>query len=447
MIFSRYKQIKKQHNPIFIPITITFLVSLIYGITDTYIVSLINEQSVAAVGLVQPFSLLAFILIGMISSGTGVPLSKAFGAKRKERFKKKLFTGIIISYVVTLIVFLVFYFFRDYISMIYNNMEEIRFYYDEYYYYWVFTILLIPIQSMFSSVLNLANRASIATKIHMISVIINLIFDYVLIFGIGNLEGMGIGGAAIATFISMLVSIIIQIIVLRKENIFILTLKLKYIIVIGKKILHFVLPNMVQGLSVPVGLIFLNSLVTKYSIEEVAAFTIIFRLELIYLSLAIGAYVAMGILISRNMGQKKYKKIQYIYNYVNKLVFSWAIFVFVFSLVFGNFIGSLFFENEKSIEYFTISWPLFNISLLFWWFIMSSNNLFTNLGKPFIATKINISRISLGLIICPLIGSYLFGFYGLILGVSIGTLISSLYVYYLWKKNNIQEKVSIKRIF
>jgi Na+-driven multidrug efflux pump len=298
-----------------------------------------------------------------------------------------------------------------------------------------------------STVLNLTDKAKIATKIHFVSVIINLILDYILIFGIGYFEGYGVGGAAIATIIAMIVGITIQIIVLRKSDIFIFSLKFKYLLVIGKKILNFVLPNMIQGLSVPIGLIFINSLVTKYSIEEVAAFTVIFRFELLYLSLAIGVYVAMGILISRSMGQKKYKKIQYIYNYSNRMVLVWAIFIFIFSIIFGKYIGGLFLNTEKSIEYFVISWPLFNLTSLFWWFIMSSNTLFMNLGKPIISTKINLSRIGLGLILGPLIGSYLFGFYGLILGVSVGTLISSIYVYYLWKKNNIQEKVSIKRIF
>ncbi len=196
----------------------TLLVGLI-GSVDTMMVGSLGEGAIAAVGITnQP----KFILLAMIFSlnvGITAVVARRKGAEDKAGANHTLRVGILLSGIVSFIMAFIGYVFA---SPILSFAGAHASYLADAIIY--FRILMV---SIFFSALNLtinaAQRGSGNTKIAMrtniVSNIVNIIFNYFLINGIGFFPKLGVAGAAIATCLGAIAACTISFItLLRKDN-------------------------------------------------------------------------------------------------------------------------------------------------------------------------------------------------------------------------------------
>lgn len=76
--------------------------------------------------------------------------------------------------------------------------------------------LLSSISQTYFAVLKVCDRAGISSLIGSLSVVLNIILNTMLIFGIGSIQGLGITGAAAATVCARLFEVVFSLIVVRK---------------------------------------------------------------------------------------------------------------------------------------------------------------------------------------------------------------------------------------
>ena len=184
------------------------LIGLI-GSADLIMVSHLGSQAIAATGIsTQPkFILLALVLA--LNTGVTVIVSRRKGQNRQVEANKVLMNAFFMSAIAALLMSVLGYVFArpilelagasaDYIDMAVTYFR------------------IIAIGNFFTSIANTltsAQRGAGNTKISMITNltanIINIIFNYLLIYGIGPFPELGLKGAAIATLIGNVISFII----------------------------------------------------------------------------------------------------------------------------------------------------------------------------------------------------------------------------------------------
>ncbi len=142
---------------------------------------------------------------------------------------------------------------------------------------------------MFALVAGLIGNAALMAKGIMIRStlvmgiggIVNVVFDYVLIFGFGPFPAMGLAGAAYATVLSWAVIFLLMMTLLVRESLLSLSffMDIRQAIKDLRGMLYVAMPAIAAQLLNPVAIAVITRIVSGYGEDAVAAFGIVTRIE------------------------------------------------------------------------------------------------------------------------------------------------------------------------
>lgn len=182
-----------------IPIMIAMLVQALYNIVDSIFVSQLSEDALNAVSLAFPMQNLMIAVSTGTCVGMNALLSKSLGEKNFKQVKLAANNGLFLSFMS----FIVFAFIGIFgARTFYLSQTEITAIVDDGTAY--LTICLVCSFGLFGQIcferlLQSTGRTFYTMITQGTGAIINIIFDPLLIFGIGPFPKMGVAGAAVAT--------------------------------------------------------------------------------------------------------------------------------------------------------------------------------------------------------------------------------------------------------
>ncbi|MCK9526914.1 MAG: MATE family efflux transporter [Limnochordia bacterium] len=199
------------------PIIGTSFVQMAYGFIDMIWVGRIGSGAVAAVGTVGFFTWLAnaFIIIPRIGAEVGV--AQSIGKKDKEgvaraiRHSLQLIIALIVLYGIVIITF------RQPLLAFYQLGPEIQAMANDYLLIIALGFLFFATNPIFTAIFNGAGDSTTPFRINAVGLVINIMLDPVLIFGLGPFPALGVGGAAIATVIAQMAATSLFILEVRKR--------------------------------------------------------------------------------------------------------------------------------------------------------------------------------------------------------------------------------------
>ncbi len=184
------------------PIYVELLFIMFLGVADTLMLSQYSDLSVAAVGNGKEVSRLFIVILNVASVGVGVVVSQYLGANDLAQAKKAMKTGIFGNVLVAFILVLIIQFFGSTIFRLINTGPEI--FNDSLLY-----LRVVSLGFLFLAATQAAGfgfKAFGHPKVVMYIVaamnILNVLLNYLLIFGVGPFPELGVAGAAYATFAS-----------------------------------------------------------------------------------------------------------------------------------------------------------------------------------------------------------------------------------------------------
>ncbi len=186
------------------PIIGTSFVQMAYGFIDMIWVGRIGSGAVAAVGTVGFFTWLAnaFIVIPRIGAEVGVAQSIGgkdhAGVTRAIRHSLQLILALILLYGVFLVAL------REPLLGFYQLGEEIQGMASDYLLIIVIGFFFFATNPIFTAVFNGAGDSTTPFRINTAGLVVNIVLDPILIFGLGPFPHLGVKGAAIATVIAQI---------------------------------------------------------------------------------------------------------------------------------------------------------------------------------------------------------------------------------------------------
>ncbi len=211
--------------------------------------------------------------------------------------------------------------------------------------------IVIMLLFLNNGILRGAGDASTALKVLVVANLINIVLDPLLIFGIGNWEGFGVTGAAMATTIGRSVGVLMQFYVLLKGNIIKLRIDhFRPVLSILQKIVEIGSGTTGQFLIASGSWVFLMGLMANFGSETVAGYTIAIRVLIFSLLPSWGLANAAATLVGQNLGAKQPERAETSVWRAGR----WNMFflggVAVFSIFFATPLISIFSENPVVIE-------------------------------------------------------------------------------------------------
>ena len=201
------------------PLIIAEAVDSILSITDTFFVSRLGDEAVAAVGLAGYASWVFFVFTQLFYMGSMIIAAQAYGARLYDKASRaigeSLTSAVLFTSISTAMVFLVA---GDIVSLLAGSEVSSKLIVDATNYLQV-RVLGLPVLSA-AMVLGAGFRAIGDTKPSMVatlvSAIANIILDPILIFGLLGFPPMGVLGAAIASFIATWFSMVAYMLFIRR---------------------------------------------------------------------------------------------------------------------------------------------------------------------------------------------------------------------------------------
>lgn len=269
-----------------VPTIISMLITAVYNTADTYFVSQLNKSASGAVGIVMPLMALIQAVGFTLGMGAGSNISRLLGEKQNEKAceygSKALFAAIALGAVITGVCFI---FFEDLLLLL-GSTDTILPFARDYAFYILCAAPLFTALFVLNNILRGEGKAFFSMMGVAAGGLLNIIIDPIFI----NNLSLGIAGAAIATAISQLVSVMILLMpfIFKKTIIRLSFSKLFRNTGVYLQILRIGLPSLLrQGLA-SLATILLNNSAANISDAAVSAMTIVTKVSMMINSAFIG---------------------------------------------------------------------------------------------------------------------------------------------------------------
>ncbi len=201
-----------------VPLMISMLVQALYNVVDSIFVAQLSEDALNAVSLAFPMQNLMI----SVATGTGVGisalLSKSLGENDTERVERAATNGIFLAFASFVVFAVIGLFFSRIFFELQTDISTII--NDGAVYLRICCMLSFGIfgQICFERLLQSTGRTFYTMITQGTGAIINIIFDPLLIFGIGPFPYMGVAGAAVATVMGQIIACILALVLNIKKN-------------------------------------------------------------------------------------------------------------------------------------------------------------------------------------------------------------------------------------
>jgi putative MATE family efflux protein len=346
------KNIQKKLLHITWPLFIETVLFSLLGSMDIFMLGKYSDNAVAAVGVVNQLMNMLNLLFGVISTGTMILCAQYLGAKNGKGKIIQL-SGVSIGFntLIGIILSIIMVVFGTAILRFMNISEELMLYSKQYLHFVGGFIFTQAILSTFTAIIRSHGFTKICMYVTLGMNILNVILNYVLIYGNFGAPSLGVVGSAISTTTSRILGVLILGYFLFKN--ILNGFSLKYFKTFPfdelKKILGIGLPSAGEQLSYDISQIVITMILTLISIEAMTTkayiSNVVLFANLFSISIAQGTSILVGHLIGEGKEDTCYKLC---FSSLKKGLLITAFIAFSFALL-GKHIFGLFTTNTEII--------------------------------------------------------------------------------------------------
>ncbi|MCK6208307.1 MATE family efflux transporter [Bacillus infantis] len=359
MVETKYSQkdILKMIVVLAAPAIVENFFQTILGFVDTYFVSQIGINEVTAVGVTNAILAIYLAIFMSIGVSTNVYIAKYIGSNQIEKAGKVAKQSILLSVIIGLLFGIITFLFAEPLLKLMGIEKTVL---DRGVIY--FKIVAIPsvlISLMFglSSILRGTKDTKTPMKVTIFINIINIILDYVFIFGFWLIPSFGLAGAAWATVIARLVGVILLIFHVKKSkigNVLNLT-KWSWDKEQQKELIKLGTPAMAERLAMRIGQVLYFGFIVQLGTNTFAAHQIAGNIEVFSYMIGYGFATAATTLIGEVLGSRQYELAKKIAYYSTLLGIGVMSIFGLFLFVFGEWTASFFTNDVFVIQQITIA--------------------------------------------------------------------------------------------
>ncbi|NOR85845.1 MATE family efflux transporter [archaeon] len=337
------------------PITIGLLMQTSFNIIDTIFVGRLGADALAAVSMTFPVIFLFVALASGIGIGTVALVSQNVGAKKKDVAALAAEQSLLISFIMGVSFAILGFIFTKPLFRIIGATEQLIPIITSYVYPIYIGILFMFLGFASNSILRGAGDMKTPMKMMMIATILNILFDWIFIFGAGPIPAMGVPGAAWATVLSRFIGfayIFLNLLFVQK----IIPLKLKHLrpnIDIIKKIFVVGIPASLSNIAMSLSMFFMIRIVSVFGPAAIAAYGLGFRLDSVAFMAIFGIASATITFVGQNTGAKNVKRSIKATWCASKMAIFVMAFLGIIFFLFRESIASVFTTDTEIIKHTT----------------------------------------------------------------------------------------------
>lgn len=401
-----------------------------FQLVDTFYISLLGTEPLAAVTFTFPVTFIIFSMILGMGIAMSSVLSRQIGQGDMDTVQRIASHGILFAFLAGLILAALGLGFMEPIFRAMGADDIMMPMVKDYMNIWFAGSIMITMPLVGNAAIRASGDTFVPAMIMTVSAVVNVILDPLLIFGLLGFPRMELQGAAIATVFANGCAMVAGLYVLyaRKKLINAESL-FKRFHLLGdsfKRLAVIAIPAGLTSSIQPLTNAVIIALLAGYSAEAVAAFGVATRIEAFAFTTIMALATGMAPIIGQNWGAGKFGRVNRTLKTAFAFAAIWSLFVAIILIAFAKPLISLFAEEDAT--------ELVKIGALYFWIVALSyipgnlvpgwGSAFNAMGMPkrsfmMIVVKLLVINIPLALA-----GGHYFGITGIFAAIAITNVVA-----------------------
>jgi putative MATE family efflux protein len=420
-----------------IPAVIENFFQTILGFVDTLFVSRLGLVEVSAVGVTNAILAVYFAVFMSIGVAANVFIAKHLGADEKEKANLVCQQSILLAAVIGIIFGTISLFFADSLLQLMGVEEKVLSSALTYFKIVSIPSILISLMFVLGSILRGTGDTKSPMKVSILINLVNIVLNYVLIFGFYFIPAFGLAGAAYGTVIARLIGVIGLFVYLYKSKDISYDLKWNLDKNIQWKLITLGAPAAGERLVMRIGQVLYFGLIVALGTNTFAAHQIAGNIEVFSYMIGYGFAAAATTLVGQSLGANDVARAR---KYANMTIFLGTGIMTLFGIglfLFGEWAAALFTNDSSVIREIKIALqidafiqPVLAIVLILTGVYQGAEN-----------TKSPMYSTAIGIWLIRTVGVYLLGIYfgwgiaGIWIAIGLDNLFRAVWLWINYKKN------------
>ena len=424
------------------PMVLGMIMLMTFSIVDTFFVSLIGTNELAAISFTFPVTFTVISLNIGLGIGASAVIGRHLGSGESSKAKVLATGSLVLVTVLVGILSVIGFFTIDFIFTLMGASEILLPLIFDYMSIWYLAGVFLAIPMVGNAVLRASGDTKTPSIIMAVGGAINAILDPILIFGYLGSPALGIKGAAIATCIAWAVCVvwIIYLLAVKRGLMEPRLLTWAEFKSSSKGVLAIGLPAAGSNMLTPISAAIVTTIVATYGTKAVAAWGVGNRIESIASIVVLALSMSLPPLISQNFGAMQLNRIHIAYKLCVRFVLVWQLLVFIVIALLAPYIGAVFAEEESVAEQITLFLLIVPIGYGLQGIIILTNSSFNAMHKPITAMWLSLIRLFVCYVPITALGSLWYGLEGIFWACVIANILAATVSYYWFNRVIKQQK-------
>ncbi|ASR47316.1 hypothetical protein B4V02_11775 [Paenibacillus kribbensis] len=292
-------------------LVIDYYLQSLLGVADSFFIARLGLLSINAVGVTNIYSLTYLGVFTAVSTAISVYVSRAIGATNLEQGRSAIWHGFVVAFIIGVLISIGSVIFAVPLLHIMGAYGELQVTALPYFCIVLGISPLIALFTAQSAAFRATGDTRTPLKVGLEMNVIHIIFDYILIFGIGFIPGFGLAGAAWAMVLARLYASLRLWWKSRKvEAISLLKQDLRIQVSFLANMMKFAIPVAFERLSMRLGQVVYFGLIVRMGVETYAAHNIAGTLTVFASTVGSGFAIAASVTIGQAIGSKNDSAVQ-----------------------------------------------------------------------------------------------------------------------------------------
>lgn len=305
------KALYRQLFAIVTPIAFQYLMASLVTASDAFMLGFLDQDSLSASSLAGQVAFVQSLFYGAFVYGCNVLAAQYWGKGDTPTVENVLATSMRYSVIVGLIFTLSTAFFPQQIMRIFTSDPVLIVAGGKYLRMVSLSYFLTGFTQVYYGIMKICDKAKLSSTIASISVVLNIVLNFLLIFGMGFFPKMGITGAALATVIARVFEAVFVMVVMLKGMC--PKLRMTYMFRISDKLLekdywHYTVPLLLNQIGWGGGVTMYSVIMGHLGSDATAANSIASIVRTIIASLCWGIAAGVGIILGGMLGRNELER-------------------------------------------------------------------------------------------------------------------------------------------
>ncbi|MBN2651066.1 MAG: MATE family efflux transporter [Spirochaetales bacterium] len=288
-----------------LPIILQYLISTSINFFDSFMVGSLGDDAVAALGIANQYYFLINLFFVGISAGCGVLIAQYFGKGKIAQVRVETGIALVITICASILFGLGAYFGSNILVKVFNASPTVAGQTQAYLRITAFSYIFQAISMSFGSASRNVKRPYIPAVAGLIAFCMNIVLNYILIFGKIGFPQMGVSGAAVATLISRVIemAILLSILYIKKAP---PAGKLSDFLAFNReyfrKTVRTVTPVLLNELGFGLGLVAYSIFFSRTMVNAIASVQIALTVQNVFITVLFGFAGAAAVIVGNEVG-------------------------------------------------------------------------------------------------------------------------------------------------